>query len=130
VGDGPPPPDKAIVTGSIPGSRIGAPADETGDRDAVRAAVSTADAAARPAGIPWADPSTGTVGVITTLTQSETSFGTCRSFETSRHSYDGIALYVGEACQADDGPWRLIEFRPKTAPPASPASDPDRVPTG
>jgi hypothetical protein len=102
-------PDKSLITGSIPESTT-----ETSDRDAVREAVASAGARlSESVSIPWADPTTGTVGVIISLSQSQSTAGTCRSFTTTRHSYEGIALYAGRACKFDGAPWRLVKFGPK-----------------
>lgn len=101
-----------VYTGSIPVSP--AKPENVADRDLVRAAVAASGAVeAGRAGIPWANAATGTTGVITQIVETETGGETCRSFETSRHGYEGIAMYVGEACGAPGGAWRLIEFRPK-----------------
>lgn len=44
----------------------------------------------------------------------------CRRFTTTRESFDGVALFVGEACMAGYGAWRL-EF---SAAPDSAAGSP------
>ena len=99
-------------TGSIPVSS--ARPKGISDRDVVLAAVSASPAAgAGPAGTPWANAATGTTGVISQVVEAGAAGQACRAFQTSRHSYDGVGLYVGEACRTPGGPWRLIEFRPK-----------------
>ena len=76
-----------------------------------------------PAGFPWANAGTGTTGVISQLVETGAAEKTCRIFQTSRHGYDGISLYVGEACRSSGTPWRLIEFRPKRGSDALAAAD-------
>lgn len=97
-------------TGSIPVST--APADKVSDRDVVRAAVTGPETVGATI-IPWANAATGTTGVISQVVEQTVAGRTCRSFQTSRHSYNGISLYVGEACRPAGGDWRLIEFRPR-----------------
>ena len=105
-------PASPLFTGSIPVSPAG-PKDVS-DRDVVRAAVSAPDAAAgATAGIPWANASTGTTGVISQIVEADVGGETCRTFQTSRHGYDGVVLFVGQACRTPGGAWRMIEFRPK-----------------
>jgi len=116
-----------LTTGSIP-TPAPLSSDDTSDRQVVGAAV-TASASADAKGdpIPWANPSTGTTGVISQVSQSEVAGQTCKIFETSRHSYSGIELYVGQTCLGPDGAWQMIEFRPKRAMNA--AAEPDVPPS-
>lgn len=92
--------------------------DAVSDRRIVRNAVSAADidtgsdnGAGKGAGrYAWSNPETGSSGVITTLSQERQGDNICRSFETSRQRFDGIALYQGRACAVGAGEWALIEF--------------------
>lgn len=106
------------VTGSVAPQPAPDPAagdvDVVSDRRIVRNAVSAADidaAADKGAGrYAWSNPETGSSGVITTLSQERQGDNICRSFETSRQRFDGIALYQGRACAVGAGEWALIEF--------------------
>lgn len=99
-----------VKTGTI--SPRAAPALST-DEDAVARAVATADLTTRPEGpFPWANPDTGTTGVISSLQPAPGLAGDCRAFTTSLHRYDGIALFNGTTCRADSGEWRLSDFQP------------------
>lgn len=103
-------PDTSLVTGSIPASST---MNET-DTTAIGNAVVTAELdRSQEERIPWANPATGSVGVISYVEEVQADSGTCRRFETSRHSYDGIALFVGETCRAPGAVWRLMSFGPK-----------------
>lgn len=83
------------------------------DEEAVARAVAAADMADRPAGpFPWANPDTGTTGVISSLQPTQEPIGECRAFTTSLHRYDGIALFNGKSCKAETGEWRLSDFAP------------------
>jgi hypothetical protein len=104
-------PDRSIVTSSIPASH---PAAET-DPATIGHAVVAADLGREAdQGIPWANPATGSAGVISDIEEVEAAGRTCRRFETSRHSYEGIALFVGETCRAPGRNWQIVSFGPKT----------------
>lgn len=78
----------------------------------VRNAVTSADVT-RIAGnpIPWANASTGSAGVITTV-EDMTDNGThCRQFRTTRHSFMGIGKFMGRTCMESDGNWQLLSFQ-------------------
>ena len=118
-----------ILTGSIPVSPSGEEA--VSDQDVVQAAISrTAADGTVGAGIPWANPATGTTGVISNVVEASVDGRTCRRFQTSRHSFDGVAIYVGQACRSQDAAWQLIEFRPKRGSDALPPGDGTRAATG
>ncbi|MGN6550053.1 MAG: RT0821/Lpp0805 family surface protein [Pararhizobium sp.] len=112
-------PDRSLTTGSIPKPAAAAPQTDGG---AVKEAVAAADPSAAPQGIPWANAATGTVGVISYVEEVHDDERTCRKFETSRHSFDGIAVFTGEACRGPGQPWTLIGFGPKDGGPAPDAS--------
>ena len=57
---------------------------------------------------PWSNSLTGSAGVISNLSVIEVSGKTCRLFETTRHSFDGVALFDGKVCRRPDGGWDLI----------------------
>ena len=48
--------------------------------------------------VPWANSDTGTRGVINGLVEFKREGLLCRRFSTSRESFDGVALFKGEAC--------------------------------
>ena len=126
-GESEPGPAAPAFTGSIPVSS--ANPNGPSDRDAVLAAVSAPSATvAGTQGMPWANAATGTNGVVSRVVETSAAGTTCRMFETSRHSYDGIARYVGEACRPSGSRWRLIEFRPKRGSDA--LTGPDGTATG
>lgn len=103
-------PDRSIATATT--SNPARATDAVSDEVTVRNAVASTDVAkigANP--IPWANASTGSAGVITTV-QEDTSAGTrCRAFRTTRHSYMGIAKFMGRACMESDGNWQLLSFQ-------------------
>lgn len=103
-------PDTSLVTGSIPAHSTMNETDTTAIGNAVVMAELDKSEDER---IPWANPATGSVGVISYVEEVQAASRTCRRFETSRHSYDGIALFVGETCRAPGTVWQLMSFGPK-----------------
>jgi len=69
----------------------------------------------------WANPETGSRGAIVKLAEDKAGGRLCRRFTTTRESFDGVALFVGEACMAGYGAWRLESF---SAAPDSAAGSP------
>lgn len=105
---------KVDIDETLQTSSTGAPApDETRISDAatIRNAVSAADIEAlRGAPLAWANSDTGSRGAISGVAETKAAGVLCRTFTTSRESYDGVGLYKGEACQGDQGIWRMQEF--------------------
>ncbi|TAU80493.1 RT0821/Lpp0805 family surface protein [Rhizobium leguminosarum] len=54
----------------------------------------------------WANPSTGSAGVIEQIDASNDGPDGCRGFITSRQSLDGITRFNGVACPSGDS-WKL-----------------------
>ncbi|MBU2484860.1 MAG: hypothetical protein KKG78_07215 [Alphaproteobacteria bacterium] len=59
---------------------------------------------------PWSNSLTGSAGVISNLTTLADGARTCRLFQTTRHSFDGIALFNGRVCRRPDGGWDLVSL--------------------
>ncbi|NDW05261.1 RT0821/Lpp0805 family surface protein [Jiella pacifica] len=98
------------ITGSVKAPGKIADIDDDSDRRIVRNAVSAADIEKGKGRFSWSNPETGSSGVITAMNQQRDGDSICRSFETSRQRFDGIALYQGRACTVGAGEWALIEF--------------------
>ena len=97
----------AVSTGPIVAKDTSQVSDET----TVRNAVSSADlGVVSQHGLPWANADTGSRGTITGLVEYRKKGLLCRKFNTSRESYNGVALFAGDACQASDGGWRMLAF--------------------
>ena len=115
--------DRSLVTGSVspvsaassqpptnpfPGTSPQAASDET----TIRNAVSSANLkAAGGKDISWANPATGSSGEISAVTEYKQDDILCRRFTTSRQSFDGVALYHGDACLDSTGVWRMMNFQ-------------------
>ena len=104
--------DRSLVTSSVAPEEASAPEGIEADRATIRNAVSSADVAQLAGGeIGWANADTGARGVITRLTEARQGGRLCRSFAGSRESFDGVAMFEGQACLAGRDAWRLESFR-------------------
>lgn len=100
--------DRSITTGSI-----AAPSSKTqhSDETAVGNAVSAVDLLSLGGShLPWANTETGSAGVVQAIKESSEFGRTCREFRTTRHSYDGIAVFHGQTCMTGRGNWTLTAF--------------------
>lgn len=59
---------------------------------------------------PWSNSLTGSAGVISNFTALNDGGRTCRLFQTTRHSYDGVTLLNGRVCRRPDGGWDLVNL--------------------
>lgn len=59
---------------------------------------------------PWSNSLTGSAGVISNLSTLTEGARTCRLFQTTRHSFDGVALFNGRVCSRPDGGWDLVSL--------------------
>lgn len=100
--------DRSISTGTV--ARKGS--DTTlSDEATVRNAVTSADLAQLgDAPLPWANAATGSAGVVSTIKEARDAGRVCRDFTTTRHSYEGIAMFSGQACLTGQGDWLLTAF--------------------
>jgi surface antigen len=104
--------DRTVATNSVPS--IGNDEDNS-DAITVRNAVSSADISkivGNP--IPWANSSSGSAGVISSIAEEQVNGTTCRRFTTTRHSYQGIAKFDGNTCLLGGGAWYLTSFGPRS----------------
>lgn len=64
----------------------------------------------------WTDPNNGRTGVIVPLTEPHAaSRPFCRNYRHTVGDGSKPTVYIGRACRADDGSWRIVSER-KTAP--------------
>lgn len=104
--------DNTLHTSAVPaGSQRSVDRARISDEATIRNAVSAADIESlRGAPLAWANSVTGARGVISGLAEQKDSGLLCRDFTTTRESFDGVALFRGEACTAGAGAWRLQKF--------------------
>ena len=60
----------------------------------------------------WANADTGSRGAISSMIEKQEDGPLCRKFTASRESFDGVALYAGDACKGDRGIWYMRTFKP------------------
>jgi surface antigen len=104
--------DRSVITNSVSADQASGSGGIEADQVTIRNAVSSADVE-EVAGkeIAWANADTGARGTITRLTEARRDGRLCRSFTGSRESFDGVAMFEGEACLAGQGAWRLETFK-------------------
>ncbi len=102
--------DPGLVTGSVSRQMD---SNQLSDEITVKNAVTSADLGAI-AGQPiaWINQNTGSRGAVTHIVEAKEQTGICRQFETSRESFEGIALFSGKACLSEDGDWSMLSFGP------------------
>lgn len=98
------------LTGTIPNKPQ--PSSETvSDEATVRNAVTSADLSKTTThSVPWANTATGSAGVVSSIREDRNQGYLCRAFTTTRHSFEGIAMFSGQACQTGSGDWMLTAF--------------------
>jgi hypothetical protein len=105
--------DPTILTGSVNDPARTVSVDQVSDEATIRNAVSSADLEVMGGTpLPWANAETGSRGAIQALAEVRKGPDLCRSFTASRESFDGVAMYRGQACMVGPGAWRMEEFRP------------------
>ncbi|NTJ42786.1 hypothetical protein G6L28_09295 [Agrobacterium larrymoorei] len=103
--------DKSLSTASVPNQQNG-PA--LTDDATIRNAVTSADISKlADSPLPWANAATGSAGVVTAIREDRSTGFVCRDFRTTRHSYEGIAAYSGQACLSETGEWLMTRFDQK-----------------
>lgn len=103
--------DRSISTGTVSAGGQPQTSETLSDEATVRNAVTSADIT-RLSGssLPWANTATGSAGVISSIQEARSDELICRNFKTSRHSYEGIAMFSGKACRSGDSDWMLTAF--------------------
>jgi surface antigen len=104
--------DRTFYTSDIPAGTNGqSDIGRLSDEATIRNAVTSADIESLGGeAIAWANSETGARGSITGLAEYRDKGALCRRFNTSLESFDGIALFKGEACMASAGAWRMQRF--------------------
>jgi hypothetical protein len=102
-------PDRSVSTSAVATSLD--TGNSLSDEATVRNAVTSADLAKiGQAPLPWANAATGSAGVVSTIREARNAGHVCRDFKTTRHSYEGIAMFSGQACMTGSGDWLLTAF--------------------
>lgn len=102
--------DPALVTGSVTSEAPPDP-DRLSDEATIRNAVSSANLdMIGPQPLSWANKDTGSRGAVSHIIEAKREGSLCRTFETSRESFEGIAMFAGKACLKDNGEWSMLNF--------------------
>jgi surface antigen len=104
--------DRSIVTGSNGSAQRPDPATVS-DEATIRNLVSAADLESLAVGesVGWNNSRTGSRGRVLEIDEYREAGRPCRRFRTTRESYDGIALYGGEACLLSGNEWTMLSFQ-------------------
>lgn len=104
--------DDLTQTGATPAADQQADPTRLSDETTIRNAVSSADPEAQMQPLAWANADTGSRGAISNMIEKQDGGTLCREFTASRESFDGVALYSGNACKTDRGAWYMRSFKP------------------
>jgi hypothetical protein len=105
--------DQSTQTGSTPVAQATADPTRVSDETIIRNAVSAADPdQAKIQPLAWANAETGSRGAISDMMEEKDGSTLCRRFTASRESFDGVAMYAGDACKDDQGIWYMRNFKP------------------
>ena len=97
-----------MSTGTIPAKRN---PTTLSDEVTVQNAVSSADLSkVSTSPLPWANTTTGSAGVVSSIREGHNQGHICRDFTTTRHSFEGIAQFNGQTCLTNSGDWMLTAF--------------------
>jgi len=102
--------DRSILTSAVettPAVSSQAISDQTTIRNAVSSA-NLDELSGKP--LAWANVDTQSRGSIFDVVETRKKDVLCRRFRTSRESFDGVAIYAGEACLGRDGAWYMRAF--------------------
>lgn len=103
--------DRSLSTASVPNQPT---APVLSDDATIRNAVTSADLVkVADSPVPWANAATGSAGVVTGITEDRSTGFVCRNFNTTRHSFEGVASYTGQACLSETGEWLMTRFDQK-----------------
>ncbi len=102
--------DDTIQTSAIP-VQVEQNPTQSSDANIVRNVVSAVDlSASTGAPLNWVNQDTGSSGAISEIRESNDDGQLCRSFKTSRESFEGVALYSGSACMNAEKQWYIRNF--------------------
>ncbi len=109
--------DRSLYTSSAPAYASTFDAEKFSDEATIRNAVTSADLETLGAApLPWANAGTSARGQITGIVEQKAPGSVCRQFSATRESFDGIAMFRGEACMVGStGSWRMKSFVPVTS---------------
>jgi surface antigen len=104
--------DRSLVTGATNGVHQRTDPVAVSDEATIRNLVSAADLEGLAVGetIGWTNSRTGSRGRVTDIVEFKEANQPCRRFRTTRESFDGVAVYSGEACLLSGNEWTMLSF--------------------
>ncbi|MGB3501931.1 MAG: RT0821/Lpp0805 family surface protein [Mesorhizobium sp.] len=105
--------DPTIVTAGVSRDDVAqTDAKSVSDQMTIRNAVSSVNLQETKGPLAWANTETDSRGSIFDIVEVKHSAQLCRSFKTSRESFDGVSIYKGETCTSHQGgPWYMRLFK-------------------
>lgn len=104
--------DKSILTSAVaPDPNIAADPQAVSDQATIRNAVSSANLEEVSGPLAWANIETSSRGSIFDIVEVKRKSALCRSFKTSRESFEGVSIYSGETCTQQGGAWYMRIFK-------------------
>jgi len=103
--------DHSLITSAVTAAKgniddVLPPADQRVIRDFVAKAGKN-----HTGGLTWVSQETGNRGTISALADLQENGHTCRTFQTTRESYDGVLLFSGKACNISDNIWTITNLK-------------------
>lgn len=103
--------DPSVVGSISPQTAASGDREKFSDEATIRNAVTSVDLDQLSGKeVAWANADTGSRGAISSLVESKEQGVLCRSFTTTRESFEGVVLYQGKACMASPGNWAMQAF--------------------
>lgn len=103
--------DRTLSTATVPNPNR--TTESVSDEKTILNAVSSADLVKLgSAPLPWANTSTGSAGVVSEIREVSMENQHCRTFLTTRHSYEGVSRLRGNACLMGTE-WNMLSFAPQ-----------------
>ncbi len=104
--------DRSLYTSNVPAAAKTFDAERFSDEATIRNAVTSADLKTLGGGpLAWANADTGARGEISGISEFKNKGALCRRFNATRESFDGIAMFDGEACMVGAGSWHMERFQ-------------------
>lgn len=104
--------DSSILTSAVAADpNVPADPQAVSDQATIRNAVSSINLDEVSGPLAWANTDTASRGSIFDIVEVKRKSALCRSFKTSRESFEGISIYSGEACTQQGGAWYMRIFK-------------------
>jgi len=105
--------DPTLLTGTVARDpALPTDSQTVSDQTTIQNAVSSANLEQLQGGaLAWANTQTDSRGSIFDIVEVKRKSQVCRLFKSSRESFQGVAIYSGEACNTPTGAWYMRIFK-------------------